>query len=99
MDTIDANRLDPQDHRARTGPPRRFLAFAALVLLGSITVVLCGLIFFTFRSNPRVYAVALGDLDEDGDLDAFYVNGESEAPQASGFIQPRGARGRMAVLG
>ena len=41
-------------------------------------------------SIPHTNAVALGDLDRDMDLDAFYTNGKPEAPQANRVLINQG---------
>ena len=45
-------------------------------LIGFLLLSAC-VPFFRFGSGPQTYAVALGDLDGDGDLDAYLANGEN----------------------
>jgi len=52
-----------------------------LVVLAAGFLTACGLGSIIFDSPPRTYAVALADLDGDGDLDAFLANGQNEGVQ------------------
>jgi Mg/Co/Ni transporter MgtE len=48
-------------------------ATAVALVLGAVLFII--LIFITFNPVPTTYAIALGDLNGDGRLDAFYANG------------------------
>jgi hypothetical protein len=52
------------------------IGFYPLVLMGLILLSACAL-EFKYGIGPQTYAVALGDLDGDGDLDAYLANGEN----------------------
>lgn len=54
-------------------PPARCLQHTILPLF---TLILAAC--FSFATTPTTYDIALGDLDGDGDLDAFFANGQSE---------------------
>jgi hypothetical protein len=70
----------------RHSQPWRFCALTGLLFLAVFSG--CKMIAgpppgaqnWPFSIGPRAYAVALGDLDGDGDLDAFLANGENEVP-------------------
>lgn len=56
---------------------------AAFALTGLALISACaprGAKNWPFSIGPQTNAVALGDLDGDGDLDAFHANGENEVP-------------------
>jgi hypothetical protein len=56
---------------------------ALVILLSALALAACvpqGAKNWLFSIGPQTYAVALGDLDNDGDLDAFLANGENEVP-------------------
>ena len=44
-----------------------------------------------FSTTPTTYEIALGDLDGDGDLDAFFANGQSEGIQPNAVWLNQGA--------
>ena len=74
-------RLDPT--MPRRGRIRRFGGQVLACLLCLALLSACappGARNWPFSIGPRTYAVALGDLDGDGDLDAFLANGENEVP-------------------
>ncbi|HLE73865.1 MAG TPA: VCBS repeat-containing protein [Anaerolineales bacterium] len=74
-------RLDPT--MPSRGRIRRFGGQALAWLLCLALLSACappGARNWPFSIGPRTYAVALGDLDGDGDLDAFLANGENEVP-------------------
>jgi hypothetical protein len=61
-----------------------------VLLLGWLALELFMAAWRRSESTPRTYAVALGDLDGDGRLDAFYGNGLQNAPHPNTvmFQQP-----------
>lgn len=60
-----------------TGRRLLLVAFGGLILTSCIPK---GAKNWLFSIGPQTYEVALGDLDGDGDLDAFMANGENEVP-------------------
>lgn len=59
------------------------VALLAEALLCSALLTACipkGARNWPFSIGPQTYAVTLGDLDGDGDLDAYLANGENEVP-------------------
>jgi hypothetical protein len=61
----------------------RKIGFYPLVLMGLILLSACAPFsrYDIYSSGPQTYAVALGDLDGDGDLDAYLANGDNyESP-------------------
>jgi hypothetical protein len=58
-----------------------------LVFLLSLVLQACNLL----DSTPTTYDIALGDLDGDGDLDAFFANGESDGLQPNAVWINQGA--------
>ena len=72
-----------RENMTRRGRLRRSGAQALACLLCLALLPACappGARNWPFSSGPQTYAVALGDLDGDGDLDAFLANGENEVP-------------------
>jgi len=67
-----------------------------LVLIGLLLILRLSFnlwfpLLWTFTDSiPHTNAVALGDLDRDMDLDAFYANGKPEAPQANRVLINQG---------
>jgi len=62
---------------------RRLLSAWVWALLFLISLSACappGARNWPFSIGPQTYGAALGDLDGDGDLDAFLANGENEVP-------------------
>lgn len=56
------------------------VALLCLVLVSGCAGPPRGAKNWPFSIGPQTYAVALGDLDGDGDIDAFLANGENEVP-------------------
>jgi hypothetical protein len=75
---------------------RYFITFAVVMIL-----ILIGLyVVFLYKWGnppPTAYGVGLADLDGDGDLDAFFANGQSEGPRPNTvLINQGGAQGGSA---
>jgi hypothetical protein len=64
------------------------VAAAVAFVLGAVLFI--ALPFIAFNPVPTTYAIALGDLDNDGDLDAFYANGQNEGPRPNTVLLNQG---------
>jgi hypothetical protein len=89
---LENNRLNEpgKDHRQRQFFIRIFLGMGILIGLGFLVLALLFFAPLFMSDQPYTYAVALADLDGDGDLDAFYANGKNEAPSPNTMLMNLG---------
>jgi hypothetical protein len=71
---------------------------ASAVALTVVVVVYIALLLIAFKPVPTTYGIALGDLDGDGDLDAFYANGQNEGTRPNTVLLNQGG-GRLVDTG
>ena len=70
------------------------------VLVAAAVALILGVVLFivvlsiTINPLPVTYAIALGDLNGDGRLDAFYANGQNEGPRPNTVLFNQGG-GRL----
>jgi hypothetical protein len=92
MGGLSISQMEPRENRKRnivTKTLKRLLVAAALALvLGAVLFI--GLLYITFNPVPTTYAIALGDLNGDGRLDAFYANGQNEGPRPNTVLFNQG---------
>jgi hypothetical protein len=68
----------------------RGLLVAAAAALVLVAVIYFAIIYIGLNPPPATYAIALGDLNGDGRLDAFFANGENEGPQPNTVLLNQG---------
>lgn len=98
MDGFGTSRQNRDEHRlsgrSKTGLKWLLVSIVIVAVVGLLSIRLIYVRLIYLSSEPRTYAVALGDLDSDSDLDAFYANGKSESPQTNTIlINQGGAQG------
>jgi hypothetical protein len=94
MDTFQETHLIHKSsslHRPlRTGIKLLLALMTMIAILGLTFNFWFSAIWGFLDSVPRTNAVALGDLDGDMDLDAFYANGKPEVPQTNNVLINQG---------
>ncbi len=80
-----------ENHTRKTGTTiLKGLAVAVVVVLVMGVVLFIALLAITFNPIPITYGIALGDLNGDGRLDAFYANGQNEGPRPNTVLFNQG---------
>ncbi len=69
----------------------RFILAGAAVLILVMAGLYAAMMIAWANPSPNTYGVALADLDGDGDLDAFFANGQSEGPRPNTVLFNQGA--------